>query len=265
MTTRTATATAVRSAVGAGLGLALALGAGAQDFKWSGRLAAGQTLEIKGVNGSIVAEGGSGEAEVTAVKSARKSDPAGVEVKVIEHSGGITICALYPSPSFGRSNSCAPGDEGHMSTRDNDVKVDFTVRVPAGVRFAGRTVNGKVEANDLPADAEAETVNGGIELTAAGNVRAETVNGSIRARGGRSDWKGTVDFETVNGSITVELPADTNLEFDAETVNGSIETDFALSSQGRRTRRHLSGTIGNGGRRMQLETVNGSIAIRKGQ
>ena len=253
-----------RVAAGTALGLALALGASAEDFKWSGRLAAGQTLEVKGVNGAIVAEGGSGDAEVTAVKTARKSDPASVEVKVIEHSGGVTLCALYPSPSLGKANSCEPGEGGRMSTRDNDVKVDFRVRVPAGVRFVARTVNGKVEARELPADAEATTVNGGIELTAAGNVRAETVNGSIQARGGRSDWKGTVDFETVNGSITVELPADTNAEFDAETVNGSIETDFALSSQGRRTRRHLSGTIGNGGRRLELETVNGSIAIRKG-
>jgi DUF4097 and DUF4098 domain-containing protein YvlB len=152
-----------------------------------------------------------------------------------------------------------------MSTRDNDVEVHFTVRVPRGVGFAPRTVNGDVNASDLDGDVEATTVNGSIELSTSGRAEARTVNGSIRARGGRSDWKGTVDFETVNGSITVELPADTNLEFDAETVNGSIETDFSLSSQGRRTRRHLSGTIGSGGRRMQLETVNGSIAIRKGQ
>ena len=29
-----------------------------------------------------------------------------------------------------------------MNVRDNDVTVTFTVHVPAGVRFAGRTVNG---------------------------------------------------------------------------------------------------------------------------
>jgi hypothetical protein len=250
----------------AGLALGVVAGAaGAEDFRWSGRLAAGQTIEVKGVNGAIVAEAGSGDAaEVTAVKTARKSDPAGVEVKVIEHAGGVTLCALYPSPTLGKPNSCAPGEGGRMSTRDNDVKVEFAVRVPPGVRFVGRTVNGRVSGRDLPADAEAHTVNGGVELTAAGNVKAETVNGSIQARGGRADWKGTVDFETVNGSITLELPADASAEFDAETVNGSIETDFAVSGESRRTRRRLSGTIGSGGRRLELETVNGSIAIRKG-
>jgi hypothetical protein len=212
----------------------------------------------------VVAGPASGaEAEVTAVKTARKSDPASVEIKVIEHAGGVTLCALYPSSSSSKPNECAAGEGGRMNTRDNDVKVEFTVRVPAGVRFVGRTVNGRVEARDLPGDAEAITVNGGVEVTAAGNVRAETVNGSINARAGKSDWKGTADFETVNGSITVELPGDTDADVDAETVNGRIETDFALSGEQRRTRRRLSGTIGSGGRKLELETVNGSISIRK--
>jgi hypothetical protein len=258
------TTTAGRVAAGAVLGLALTLGASAEDFKWSGRLAAGQTLEVKGVNGAIVAGPASGAAaEVTAVKTARKSDPAGVEVKVIEHSGGVTLCVLYPSPSAGKPNSCEPGEGGRMNTRDNDVKVEFTVRVPAGVRFVARTVNGRVEARDLPADAEVETVNGGVEVTAAGNVKAHTVNGSIHARAGKSDWKGTVEFETVNGSITLELPGDADAELEAATVNGGIETDFQLAGESRRNRRHLSGTIGNGGRRLELQTVNGSISIRK--
>jgi hypothetical protein len=252
-----------RVAAGAALALAAALSAGADDFRWAGRVAAGQTLEVKGVNGAIHAVAATGsEAEVTAVKTARKSDPASVEVKVLEHAGGITVCAMYPSTG-GRTNECARGEGGHMNTRDNDVKVEFTVRVPAGVRFVGRTVNGRIDATDLPSDADVATVNGGVEVTAAGNVRAETVNGSIHARAGKSDWKGTVDFETVNGSITVELPADTNAELEAETVNGGIETDFELSGATRRNRRHLSGTIGSGGRRLQLETVNGSIQVRK--
>ena len=249
--------------VGAALALAPALVAGADDFRWSGRLGAGQTLEVKGINGAVHAEPASGaEAEVTAVKTARKSDPASVEIKVMEHAGGVTLCALYPSSWASKPNECAAGEGGRMNSRDNDVKVEFTVRVPAGVRFVGRTVNGRVDARDLPGDAVAITVNGSVDVTAAGNVRAETVNGSINARAGKSDWKGTADFETVNGSITLELPADTDADVEAETVNGRIETDFALSGE-RRGRRHLSGTIGSGGRKLDLETVNGSIAIRK--
>jgi hypothetical protein len=38
-----------------------------------------------------------------------------------------------------------------MNTHNNDVKVEFTVLVPQGVRFVGRSVNGDVEANSLAA------------------------------------------------------------------------------------------------------------------
>src|SRR5207342_1785998 len=99
MNAKIAVAVAVTSA-------ALSLPAAAQDFNWHGRVASGGVIEIKGVNGGIDATASSGsEVEVTAVKKARRSDPAGVEIKVVEHSGGVTICAVYPS-SGSRSNDC---------------------------------------------------------------------------------------------------------------------------------------------------------------
>src|SRR5579863_6870204 len=68
------------------------------DFNWHGRLAAGQSVEIKGVNGAIRAERASGaEVTVEAVKSGRHSDPNSVAVQAVPHDGGITICAVYPS------------------------------------------------------------------------------------------------------------------------------------------------------------------------
>jgi putative adhesin len=257
----------LRMAAGIGVGAVLALsaarGAAAEDFNWTGRLAAGQTLEVKGVNGPIHALAANGaEAQVSAVKTARHSDPASVEIKVLEHAEGVTICAVYPGSSGRKPNECGAGTEGRMNAHDNDVKVEFTVRVPAGVRFVGRSVNGGVDIKDVAADAEAYTVNGGVDVTASGNVRAETVNGSIRARAGKADWRGTASFETVNGSIAVELPETTDADLDAKTVNGGIDSDFQLSDS-RRDRRSLSGTIGNGGRSLQLRTVNGSIQIRR--
>src|SRR5687767_1944733 len=46
------------------------------EFRWSGQVASGRTVEIKGVNGDVRAEASSGgEVEVVATKSARRSDP----------------------------------------------------------------------------------------------------------------------------------------------------------------------------------------------
>ena len=42
----------------------------------------------------------------------------------------------------------------------------------------------------------------------------------------------------------------------------SIDTDFPITIKGRFGPKHMSGTIGRGGRRLVLETVNGSIELR---
>ncbi len=233
------------------------------EFRWSGRIAPGATLEIKGVNGGISATAASGrEIELVAVKRGRRQDPKLVEIEFVEHGGGLTVCAVYPSRAADRPNECKPGREGRMSLRNNDVNVDFTIRLPAGVSFVARTVNGSVLADGLSANVEAYTVNGGIRLEASGHARAETVNGSIRATLGRSDWKDPAAFKTVNGSVRVSLPASADTSVRVETVNGGIDSEFEMSEQ-RRTRRSLSGTIGRGGRELQIKTVNGSVALRR--
>ena len=247
---------------GATLALA-ALPAPAEDFHWQGKVAAGRTVEIKGINGGIEARAADGDlVEVTARKHGRSSSLDEVKVELVEHDGGVTVCAVYPSRSASKPNKCQPG-EGSGSNSKSDVEVEFTVRVPRGVRFVGRTVNGGIEAEHLPDEAEAYTVNGSVRVSAGGEARAETVNGSIRASMGRADGQGPLNFKTVNGGITVELPASTAANVHAETVNGSIETDFPLTVTGKFVGRKIDGTIGAGGRRLELETVNGSITLRK--
>jgi len=232
------------------------------EFHWKGQVAAGKTIEIKGVNGDIDAVAGSGEVEVTAVKHAHRSDPDEVKIQVVQHEDGVTICAVYPSDGD-RENTCETGEHGHMSTHDNDVRVNFTVRVPAGVRFAGHTVNGEVEAANLSGDVEAHSVNGSIRVSTSGSAEASTVNGSITASMGRAQWTDALEFHTVNGGITLNLPPNVSTEVRASTVNGDIETDFPLMVTGRLGPRRVTGTIGSGGRRLALETVNGSIRLRK--
>lgn len=243
--------------------LALPALAAQEDFHWSGAVAQGAAVEIKGVNGGITATGTSGgQVEVTAVKKGRKSDPADVKIEVVEHAGGVTVCAVYPSTGA-TENKCAPGNGGRMNVKDNDVNVEFHVKVPAGVRFVGKTVNGGISASGLAADAEASTVNGGVEIDAAGTARATTVNGGITARLGRANWDGTLKLSTVNGGIDVAIPDGLNAEVKASTVNGEIQTDFPITMSGRISKRHIQGTIGSGGRLLEMSTVNGGIELKK--
>ena len=157
---RTAAALAALAAVAAAPAMA-------QDFRWTGKLAQGKTLEVRGVNGDVDATLASGsDIEVTAVKRGRDDDPAEVKVEVVEHGDGVTICAVYPDRR-GR-NRCAPGNGYKMNTEDNDVSVHFTVRLPAGVKLDAHTVNGSVEADGLRSDIEVATVNGEVQASTTG-------------------------------------------------------------------------------------------------
>jgi hypothetical protein len=236
----------------------------AEDFRWHGRLAEGKTIEIKGVNGNVNATAAPGpDVEVTAERAARRSDPEEVRIEVVEHAGGVTICAVYPSKDSARPNECRPGAEGRMNVQNNDVKVRFAVRVPPGVRFVGRAVNGEVEAQNLQGPVALATVNGSAAFSTTAYGEASTVNGSIRGSMGAAGWHDGLSFRTVNGSITLDLPSDLSADVRASTVNGEITTDFPLSATGRITRRHVAGTIGTGGRRLDLDTVNGSVRLRR--
>ncbi len=240
----------------------LALPLAAQDFSWSGTIARGKTLEIRGINGRVHAVAARGaQARVTATKHARRSDPDEVVIKAVEHEGGVTICALYPTRRGG-DMECRP-HRGQANTRDSDVEVAFEVEVPAGVTFAGATVNGDISARDLPGDATVSTVNGDVEVSAGGVVEAATVNGSIDAEMGRLPVEEPVSLTTVNGGITLTLSGTPGMDLEATTVNGGVESDFPITVSGRMRPNSLRGKVGDGGPRVKLTTVNGGIQLRK--
>jgi hypothetical protein len=229
---------------------------GVGTFHWSGHVPAGQLIEVRGVNGSIHAQPASGESvDVIAYKNGIAFDPGDVQVKVVERDGGVIICAVYPAAS--EESDCVNGG----NPLSNDVSVDFTVSVPRGVRFVGRTVNGGVEARSLQADTELHTVNGDVVLSTAGAAQGETVNGSIVASLGRID--SPLKFSTVNGAITVDVPSSAGARVHAKTINGGIHTNFPLAVRGRFPSKHVDGDIGRGGPELRIATVNGNINLRQ--
>jgi hypothetical protein len=230
-------------------------------FAWSGRVAAGQHVEIKGVSGTITAAPStSGLVEVTADRRGARNDPNEVRIAVVEHPAGVTVCAVYPR----EGNECLPGEEGRLSARRNDVNVAFTVGVPSGVDLVARHVNGAIKASDLAGDVEARTVNGSIDVAAGGHARAETVNGSITAAIGRADWDGEASIETVNGSVTLTLPATVDTDVSVSTANGSIRTDLPITDTDEQ-RRRFDGRLGDGGRSLRIRTVNGSVRLQSAE
>jgi DUF4097 and DUF4098 domain-containing protein YvlB len=139
------------------------------------------------------------------------------------------------------------------------------VSLPAGLNVLASTVNGDVEVGGATGEVDVSSVNGGVDAsTQGGPVRAASVNGDVRARIQQVAGASRLDYSSVNGSVTVTLPAELKADVDLETVNGSVRSDFPIAVSGTLAPQHLHGTIAGGGPRLHVETVNGSVELRKG-
>jgi hypothetical protein len=228
---------------------------------WEGLIEVGDAIEIKGVNGRVEAFPTNGQlVRVTTTKRGFADDPTLVPLEVVTHPRGVTICAVYPSPPGEPPNECAPGLAGRMNVETNDVEVDFTVLVPEGVDFVARNVNGPVRAEGLLSDAYVSTVNGDARVTTSHLGEAMAVNGSVWGTLSLTSWDGELTFATVNGNVTVELPAAVNAHVTSSTVNGTLYSEFGGTQSVPGT---LIETLGTGGGSLILSTVNGSVRLER--
>jgi len=252
-------------------------------WTWQGRVNAGRWFRLSNVNGSVAIDPSSDNSvHVRAEKIPhRDGDIRDVRFAVIESDGDVHICALtYDNDRCDEDGLHSSGDRS--SRRNRNVEVKFTVQVPRGVRVSAGTVNGSMTVRGVGAEVRASTVNGGLEVsdaggqvtantvngsvrvtTSAGPVNASTVNGNITARMGGLARDGDMKFSTVNGGISVETPSSLDADVSLDTMHGGISSDFPVQLSGRFGPRHAEGTIGRGGRRIRMNTVNGSVELRK--
>ena len=250
-------------------------GSSDRDFRWDGNISSGRWVYARNLNGSVKVEKATGgRLEVTAVKRWRRGNPEDVKIEVTRVGSGegdVLVCAIWRDVT----EDC---DEQGYRTRDNrnrrdrwtrdrdddDVSLDITIRVPDGVKLDVSSINGGLDITGATAEVEAHTVNGGIEARSTGGpVNASTVNGEIDVRMG-AIGNGNLDFSTTNGSITVTVPDGLNADITMRTVNGSVGSDFPMTVNGRISPRRIAATIGRGGMKIDLTTVNGSIDLRRG-
>lgn len=243
-------------------------------FTMSERVATGEWIRVRNLNGEMRVVASTGDkVEISATKTWRRGDPKDVRIEMRKSANGsILVCAMWTEDTECTENSYSThGDrDRRRRNRDddrdnkNDVAVEFEIRVPKGVRVGAWTVNGGVSVDGVTSEVRAGTVNGEVNATSAGGpVQASTVNGSVHASMGRWDGDQDLDFSTVNGSVVAEFTGDIDANIDLTTVNGRFQTDWPVTITGRIDPRHLRATLGRGGRRIRLTTVNGNVELRK--
>jgi DUF4097 and DUF4098 domain-containing protein YvlB len=214
------------------------------------------TLRLANINGAVEIKGwGENEIKVTAIITAKnQEDRDRIKVDFDQNSTGISVETEYEKQSsWGRNNSSG--------------KVDYTVMVPFGASLTDiELVNGSLVIDKVMGEIKATTVNGSINVQGlADDVELNSVNGSIKATYQQIDNNiDEIELTTVNGSIKLYMPRELNATINAETMHGSIKTGFGLSSNKKMfSGRSLSGSVGSGDIKIDLESVNGSIKVMK--
>ena len=236
-------------------------------FSLAERVPSGSWIRVRNINGEIrVRASTSDKVEVTATKTWRRGDPKDVRIETTKASdGSILVCALWNEGARCTESGYHSNNDGQRNEyNNNDTAVDFEVRVPRGVKVGVWSVNGGVNVDGATSEVRASSVNGGVDAVSSGGpVTASTVNGSVHASMGRLEGTQDLDYSTVNGSVIAEFTGDVDADIELRTVNGRFQTDWPVTITGRIDPRHLRATLGKGGRRIRLSTVNGNVELRK--
>jgi len=145
--------------------------------------------------------------------------------------------------------------------------VDVEVETPRELPLTLTTANGGISIEGVTGRTRFDTANGGVSLTrVAGDMRGRTVNGGLNVSLDGPRWDGAgLDVQTTNGGVRMTLPDGYNAELVAETSNGGLSVDFPITVQGQISgiNRRISTTLGSGGPRLQVRTVNGGVTITR--
>lgn len=164
---------------------------------------------------------------------------------------------------------------------DTDIAFDLLIALPRGVPMEIIVDNGPVEVTAMDANVEIRTNNGTIVvrqvighvvartserpieiIDTTGNIEAKTTNADISVRAA-PPADGFVTVETTDGSIDLAIALETGAELRLDARQGAIAADLngfhvtnlAVGDD------LLSGTLNDGGGKIEARTINGEITF----
>jgi DUF4097 and DUF4098 domain-containing protein YvlB len=223
-------------------------------------LQAGGYLSLENINGDVTIEGWKkNQVSISAVKNGKPKDLDRIKVvlSVDKYEGKDWI---HVETEYLESRG------GFLSFLKSAGSIDYTIKVPSDAILEDiELVNGNLKVTGVTGYLSLGTVNGSITASGmAGNAWVETVNGNLDLSFDKMGKGQSVDLESVNGAIVIRIPAKASAHVEAETLNGNISNEFGLTvEKGEWIGRSMEGLVGSGDARITLETVNGSIDIKK--
>src|ERR1044072_6055626 len=230
-----------------------------EEFHQTYPLSATGRVSLSNINGSVrISAWDKNEVKVDAVKRAYTQERLReAEINVSASSGAIEIETEYPDYHW---------DSRDRQRHENPASVEYTLTVPRTARIEEVSlVNGGLDIDGVSGPVHASSVNGKVTARGLnGSVNLSVVNGRLEATLDSVGGSGSVNLSAVNGPLVATLPPDSNATVRADTVHGSLSNDFNMPVRvGEYVGRELAGRLGQGGTRVSLNNVNGSIQIKR--
>lgn len=233
-----------------------------EEFHQTYPLSATGRVSLENLNGGVKINVWDRPAvQVDAVKKAyRKERLAEARIEINSSEENIRIKTEYP-----HENQTFRSDERRY---DNPAIVDYTLTVPRkAVLEAIELVNGSLDIEGVEGNVKASSINGRVTArNLSGEAKLSTINGPLHATFAQLDETKPISLVSVNGSVTLVIPSNSNAAVRASTVHGGISNDFGLKvKHGEYVGHSLEGQIGTGGPRIKLGNVNGGIKVTHAQ
>jgi hypothetical protein len=224
-----------------------------------------RALTVNNVSGPVRVEGWDRDTiEVRYEKKARGQQALqDFRIEILADGDTLKVRPLYGSQPF------------RFGPVSFDLKVPSSLReirvhnVSGRIEVAGlstdiaqdlETVSGSI-STDRSGDLRIKSTSGGIEFSFAGsNLHAKTVSGAINGRIRDLGRGGSVEVESISGSVNLSAFAGLDAELRLHSTSGSVSCGFPLQITDKR-RNRLEGRIGTGAVPLVAKTVSGSINL----
>ena len=216
-------------------------------------LASGARVEVRGINGKVDIETGTGAtAEVHVVRLARNREDLSYHKIFVEQTagGGLVV----------RGEENKGRDYG-----DHQVRHQVTLRLPRTIELSVSGVNGRATVGAIEGPVQISGVNGAVEVAqAVGYANLSGINGRVKVNIQRLSERG-IHVSGINGGVEIGFAEDLNADLEVTGINGRVNADVPnVTVMGKIERNSFRAKIGSGGTPIIVNGINGSVKLTRG-
>lgn len=158
-----------------------------------------------------------------------------------EYFGDLNVSKIAKSVTFTTSRTSL-----QFAKLDGDMSMESDA-------LRASAINGPVKITTRSKDIHLENVNGNVELD----------NSNATVELSAADRFGQIRINNRNGSVDLSLPAKASFQVEARTQQGEIKSDYGLTTNSQHGNSVVSGQVGSGGPKIQINSQHGDVTIRK--